>query len=151
MKRLKILFASLIACVCFAFTACGLNISEADYNSAAKIAGGDMKASVLSVKNTHGNSCAYTAKKFEGWDTVWSKSLSEDAEITVTVSLAITAGKAKIVLIAANGSITTLIECTEVSTENDATQTLSLKSGRNKLKLVALASQDLDMTLTVDC
>lgn len=149
MKHLKALFAAVIACVCLALSACGLSFTEADYDSAAAITGVDKYTRTLCVSNKLNDSYYCTADTFKGIDTVWSKNFSQDAVITVDIALSISAGKAKIVHIDADGTVTTLVECTEEAKEKDETKSLSVKSGRNRLKLVILDGRDLNITVSV--
>lgn len=149
MKHLKILLALTMICVCLSLAACGFDFSEEDYDSAAKIANGNKYQKTMAVKNMIGNSCEFSAGTMKGWDTVWSKSNLSSGEITVAVTLSVAEGKAKVVFIDADDKVRTLVECTADSASDHATQTLSVKSGNNRIKIVALDCKDLTMKLKV--
>ena len=91
-----------------------------------------------------------TVRKFNGRETIWKKTLNENQDVEIDVSFRLSNGRAKIVHIDKDGNITTVIECTpDNSTDGFVTETISLKSGKNRLKLVGYDCENIDLKIEV--
>lgn len=86
-----------------------------------------------------------------GTDTVWSYSAKEDHAITLTYSLSVTTGgSAKLVWIAPDNTVMTLVENLDQSGGNLQAQTIICKKGRNRIKIVGQNDPKLELYLMVD-
>lgn len=146
MKRRIILCISLL---CLFLTACSNEFARREYDADEKIAqAGDRYAKQLSVFNPIDGGYSLTASKFDGRETLWTESVEEDQEIEIDVSFQLTNGKAKLVHVDSDGNVTTVIECLpETSTDGSVTKTVSLKSGKNRLKIVGYDCEDVDLKI----
>lgn len=146
MKRRIILCISLL---CLFLTACSNEFARREYDADEKIAqAGDRYAKQLSVFNPIDGGYSLTAAKFDGRETLWTESVEEDQEIEIDVSFQLTNGKAKLVHVDSDGNVTTVIECLpETSTDGFVTKTVSLKSGKNRLKIVGYDCEDVDLKI----
>lgn len=89
--------------------------------------------------------------EFEGMDTIWKFDSENDVEIDMTYLLKISQGKAKLVLISPDGTLTTLIETNKDSEVEDyAVNTLFIKEGVNKIKLVAADKANIEFDINID-
>lgn len=146
MKRRIILCISLL---CLFLTACSNEFARREYDADEKIAqAGDRYAKQLSVFNPIDGGYSLTASKFDGRETLWTESVEEDQDIEIDVSFQLTNGKAKLVHVDSDGNVTTVIECLpETSTDGFVTKTVSLKSGKNRLKIVGYDCEDVDLKM----
>lgn len=146
MKRRIILCISLL---CLFLTACSNEFARREYDADEKIAqAGDRYAKQLSVFNPIDGGYSLTASKFDGRETLWTESVEEDQDIEIDVSFQLTNGKAKLVHVDSNDNVTTVIECLpETSTDGFVTKTVSLKSGKNRLKIVGYDCEDVDLKI----
>ena len=66
----------------------------------------------------------------------------------INVSLSLSKGQVKIVHIDKDGNVTTVIECTpDTSTDGFVTETVSLKNGKNRFKIVGYDCEDIDLKI----
>lgn len=146
MKRRIILCISLL---CLFLTACSNEFARREYDADEKIAqAGDRYAKQLSVFNPIDGGYSLTASKFDGRETLWTESVEEDQDIEIDVLFQLTNGKAKLVHVDSDGNVTTVIECLpETSTDGFVTKTVSLKSGKNRLKIVGYDCEDVDLKI----
>lgn len=146
MKKARIL---LIMLVCAVLTGCGNEFARLEYNSADKIAQEkDRYAKVSSVFNPIDGGYSLKAAQFDGRETMWSSTIEEEKDIELQIQMSLSEGTAKVVHIDEDGNVTTVLECTSESTTNGyITQTISLKSGRNRIKVVGKDCKDLDLEL----
>ena len=88
--------------------------------------------------------------EFEGMDTIWTYESEDDIEIEMTYLLKLKKGKAKLVLISPDGSLTNTIEVNKDSVLEDyAVNKLSIKKGLNRIKLVA-ANAKIEFDISID-
>ena len=146
MKNVKFL---LILCVCFVLTGCSNSFAQKEYNAADKIAETeDRYAKERSVFNPIEGGYSLVVAKFDGRQTLWSKTMEEDKEIEIKIQMSLSEGTAKIVYIDDDGNVITIIECTPENTTNGyITQTVSLKSGFNRIKIVGSGCKNLELEL----
>ncbi len=147
----SILF-SLILCVTVSFTGCGNEFAKREYNDDEKIVQiADRYAKSNSVFNPIEGGYSLTASQFDGRETLWEKTLEDNAEIEIQIDLNITSGNAKVVFIDSNNDITVLIERLQNdSNEQTATKTVSLTNGLNRLKIVGYDCENIDLKLFFD-
>lgn len=137
--------------ICVMLTGCNNDFAERQYDSNAKIAeSGDRYAKSGSVMNAIGDSVDLTVQKFDGRQTVWSKEYSENQDVEIEFLLTITSGKVKLVHIDEDGNVSTIVECTSDSgIEQTTTYTVSMKEGRNRIKIVGYDCRDIDFSMEI--
>ena len=85
---------------------------------------------------------------FDGRETIWKKRVYENRSVEINVSLSLSKGQVKIVHIDKDGNVTTVIECTpDTSTDGFVTETVSLKNGKNRFKIVGYDCEDIDLKI----
>ncbi len=146
MKKIIMLF---IVTLCLCLTGCGNGFAEKEYDSDEKIAKTeDRYAKESSVFNPIDGGYSLTVSKFNGRETLWSERLEEEQKIEIDFSFGISEGKAKIVHIDADGNVTTVLECTpDTSTAGYVTKEVSLKKGKNRLKIVGYDCVDVKLEM----
>ena len=146
MKK-RIFMISLL--LCLLLTGCNNEFAEKDYDSDEKIAqSADSYAKVASIFNPIEGGYEFTVSQFDGRETLWSKNLKEEQDMEIEFSFSLSNGKAKIVHVDADDNVTTLIECTpESCTDGYVTKTVSLKDGKNRLKIVGYDCEDLELKM----
>lgn len=139
----------MIILLCLILTGCNNEFAELEYNSAEKIAQtGDRYAKEMSMFGPMEGGYSLTVSRFEGRQTLWSKSLKEAQELEIEFYFSMAAGKAKVVHIDNDGNVTTVIEyLQENAMEEGVTKTVSLKSGKNRLKIVGYDCEDLELKM----
>ncbi|MCI8435801.1 MAG: hypothetical protein HFK10_07595, partial [Clostridia bacterium] len=89
-----------------------------------------------------------TASQFDGRETLWKKTLEDNAEIEIQIDLNIKSGNAKVVFIDSNNAITVLIERLQNnSNELTTTKLVSLTNGLNRLKIVGYDCKVIDLKI----
>lgn len=121
------------------------------YNNSDLIAGkSDGSANKINYKvSTHDGITTVTCKKMTGMDTIWKYHADEDRTLQMHYDLNVTNGKAKLVLITPDDTITPLAEQdsagqapeTTVSSDTEtpsaeSTTELNLKKGVNRIRIV---------------
>lgn len=146
MKRLKIVLFSLL---CLLMMACSNEYARREYDSNDKISQMENHYSKeFSVFKSVDGGYSLTVAKFDGRETLWTKNLEEDRNIEIDFSFSIAKGRAKIVCVDGEGNVVTVIECTpETSTDGFVTQTIALKSGENRLRIVGYDCEDVDLKM----
>ena len=90
---------------------------------------------------------------FAGMDIVWEYTAKEDCIVEMPCYLEVVRGKAKLVLISPDDTITTILEVEQTEGEEavgmNSTASLSLQKGKNRLKLVAVNDTKLLLTMEV--
>lgn len=146
MKKLKIILISLL---CLIMTSCSNEFAKREYDSNEKISQiADHYAKEVSVFKSIEGGYSLTVSKFNGRETLWEETVEENQDMKIDFSFTLTKGKAKIVYIDDEDNVTTVIECTpETSTDGFVTKTVSLKSGKNRLKIVGYDCEDIDLRM----
>lgn len=137
--------------ICAMLTGCSNDFAERQYDSNSKIAETeDSYAKSGSVMNAIGNSVDLTVEKFDGRQTIWSKEYSENQDVEIELTLTIASGQVKLVQVDADGNVSTIVECTSDSgIEQTTTYTVSMKEGRNRLKIVGYDCQYIDFSMEI--
>ncbi|KNF07628.1 hypothetical protein CLPU_14c00460 [Gottschalkia purinilytica] len=148
MKRLIItfcIFATLL------FTGCRLNYMSSLYSKDNKISS-DTNSFSLNKEEQSMDDQEYIGKlEFEGMDTIWKYNAENDMKIKLSYLLSVNKGKAKLVLIDPTGKVETLIENKDSNTQkNIETIMISLKKGKNRIKLVASNKAQIELKLNVN-
>lgn len=146
MKNVKIL---LILLVCVVLTGCSNSFAQKEYSLTEKIVENeDRYAKENSVFNSIEGGYSLEVTKFDGRETLWSKIIEEDKEIELKIRMSLSDGTAKIVHIDEDDNVTTIIECTpESTTDGYITQTVPLKIGLNRIKIVGKGCRDIELEL----
>lgn len=146
MKKCKFLFFVLI---CLFLIGCSNEFAKEDYNSDKKIAQKeDRYAKESSVFNPIDGGYSLMVSKFDGYETLWSKNVKEEKTIEIDFSFSLSKGQAKIVHIDEDDNVTTVMECMpEDVTDEIVTKIVSLKKGKNRLKIVGYDCEDVDLKM----
>ena len=148
MKKVKVF---VIIMLCFVLTGCNNEFAKQQYNSNDKIAeSGDRYSKSMAVLNGNTGSVSFTCGKFDGRQTVWSDIYKEEKEIEFEISFTLDKGKAKLVHIDEDDNVTTIIECTpDAVVDQPTSYTLSVKKGKNRLKVVGYDCEELKLSIEV--
>lgn len=146
MKKLRFI---LIGLLCLLMTACSNEFAKREYDSDEKIAQtADRYAKEASVGNSTDQKYSLRVAKFNGRETLWEETSKENQDVEIDFSLSISNGQAKIVHIDKDDNVTTVIECSpDTSTDGFVKKTVSLKSGKNRLKIVGYDCEDIDLKI----
>ncbi|MGN0485155.1 MAG: hypothetical protein ACI4HI_16555 [Lachnospiraceae bacterium] len=144
-KAKKILMVSL----CLLLTGCNTEYAKEEYDSNESIAStGDHYSKASSVFNLTDNEYSLTVSNFDGRETLWTNTLEDDQDTEIDFSLCLSKGQAKVVHVDENGNVTTIMECSHKSSVEDVvTETVSLKAGVNRLKLVGYDCEDVELKM----
>ncbi len=82
--------------------------------------------------------------------TVWRMDAADTASVRVACELTVRSGKAKLVHIAPDGTVATLLEVSPDAPVNASVLTFPALPGENRVKLVMAEGTSLDMTLHFD-
>ena len=98
-----------------------------------------------------GNELSVTAT-MTGTRTIWHYDAGSDIDVTFFYSLSVPAGgKAKLVLITPDNEVTILTENTDNATNSEMqSQTISLKQGNNRIKIVGYDAPKFELKLSVE-
>ena len=129
-------------------TACSNEFAEREYDVDEKISQGDRYAKEMSVFNTIDGGYSLTVAKFDGRETLWTKTLEKDQDLEVNIDFSLSNGRAKVVYVDDKGNVTTVVECTPDNLTNGyITKNISLKAGQNELKIVGYDCEDVDLKM----
>lgn len=147
-KLISLLFVVLLS---LSLIGCNNEFAELEYDSEIMLSRtGDNYAKEISASNTVNGEYVLTVSKFDGRETFWTGTLEQDQDIEVPFFLSISKGQVKIVCVDGSGAVTTVMECSpDTSTDEYVTKTLSLKSGKNKLKIVGYDCEELEFKMMV--
>lgn len=145
-------FALVLAAVCTAaciLAGCGTNPMLAIYDNDAKIASNTNTYSLTNVEQVHSD-LHFTASvgKMEGMDTVWVFDAEEDTAVDITYQLNVSSGKAKLVLIDSEKEVSVIVEC-DSKMEEPVQETLDIRKGNNRIKIVAGENTQFDIDFTI--
>ena len=128
---------------------CSNAFAKQEYHDTDKIAETeDRYAKESSIFNPIDNGYLLEVKKFDGRQTLWTKTLEDNEDIDIEVKLSLSEGTAKIVHVDENGYVTTMIECTpDNCVEDYVVKTVSLKKGLNRIKIVGYECENIDLEL----
>ena len=143
-------FMILILIYTLLLTACSTNSITTLYGNEDEIAS-ENNSYNLNEKEQTIKDQQYKGKiEFEGMDTLWTYDAKEDEDIDITYLITVISGKVKIVLITPDKTVSTIVENTSKSELNDyATNTLHIKKGMNRIKIVAEKNTDVELDITI--
>ena len=132
-------------------SACAAPSAAAVYEKESLIAKDSNNYSVVNPEQSvEDGTYAVTVERFEGVDTIWSYETQQAEETELTYQLAVKSGRAKLVLVAPDHSLTTIAEITpDIQMENPQRALLELRKGNNQIKLVAEENTQLELVLEV--
>lgn len=147
-KRLKLAAALLFFS---SFAACSTNPMTAVYDSDVKIAGPSNTYNLTNIEQSiDGQNYICDVERFEGMDTIWTYEAPADETSELNCLISVSSGKLKLVLIEPDNTLTTIVELTaETGQEDSRTFPLNLKKGENRIKVVTGADTQFDMELSV--
>lgn len=149
MKK-QIIILPVLLTVCFLLSGCLLNSASKVYDDDKRIAENyNTYNLVKSVQNIDGDTLSGSADRLEGMGTIWRYKAKEDEEVTLNYKIKVDSGKAKLVYIAPDDKITTLIECTSDS-EKQMEITFSVPEGKNRIKLIGGKDTKIEYEISVD-
>lgn len=139
----------LLGIIMVILTGCGNTFAKKEYYDTNKIAAAeDRYSKENSVFNPIDNGYLLEVKKFDGRQTLWTKTLEDDEKINIKIKLSLSEGTVKIVHVGGDGHVTTIIECTpDDCVEEDIVKTVSLKRGLNKIKIIGYGCKNIDLEL----
>lgn len=131
---------------------CALNTGARVYNDEKALAEDYSSYNLTNFSSSQSeNTVSGLAEKLEGMDTIWKYDAEEMTEVKITYSLTVTSGKAKLVYVDSDGTVSTLLECSagEDVGQSEA-ETLKVKEGENRIRLVGAEGTGLEYEFTAD-
>lgn len=131
-------------------TGCSSAFVKKEYYDTNKIAvAEDRYSKENSVFNPIDNGYSLEVKKFDGRQTLWTKTLEDEEKINIKIKLSLSKGTVKIVHVDGDGHVTTIIECTpDECVEEHVMKTVSLKKGINRIKIIGYGCKNIDLELS---
>lgn len=119
------------------------------YDDDAKIASNTNTYSLINCEQVQSD-LHFTAsvEKMEGMDTIWVFDAEKDTAVDITYKLNVSSGKMKLVLINPEKEVSVIAEC-DSGMEDFVSDTLDIKKGNNRLKLVAGENTQFDIDFTI--
>lgn len=135
--------------ICLFITGCNNEFAMREYDSVEKIAQiEDRYAKESSVFNPIDGGYELTVSKFDGRQTLWTDTVTENQDIEINLYFRISAGQAKVVHIDAEGNVKTIMECIpETCTDEFVSKTVSLTKGKNRIKIVGYDCEDVELKM----
>jgi len=148
-KKVKMFITTML--LILGLTACQDNPMSAIYDNDSKIVS---DSNVYNLTNDEQNiekqNYKGSIEKFEGMDTIWTYNATEDENVELKYLAAVYSGKMKLVLIAPDNSLTTIVEITsETDLKDYQTYMLELKEGTNRIKVIGGENTKLDIELSI--
>lgn len=130
---------------------CRTNPMLAVYNDDSKIASDSNSYNLINDEQSIENqNYEGSIEKFEGMDTIWTYDAMEDINLDIEYQVSVHTGKMKLVLIAPDDTLTTIVEVTPKNTmKNIENTTLELKKGKNRIKVVGGKNTKLDLDISI--
>jgi len=149
MKRIIAMF--ILCLTVISLSGCG-NLNYAYDNNATIVKSGDSSSTSGAGSTKIGNQLSVSTATMTGSRTLWRYNADSDVDVTFSYSLSVTAGgKAKLVLITPDNEVTILTENINKTTNSEMqSQTISLKKGNNRIKVVGYDAPKFDLKLSVD-
>ncbi len=137
-----------MAVVCM-IAGCGVNPMLSVYDDDAKIASASNTYNIMNYEQVQSD-LHFTAsvEKMEGMDTIWVFDAEEDTEVDITYRLNVSSGKMKLVWINPEKEVSVIVEC-DSEMEDSVQETLHIKKGNNRIKIVAGENTQFDIDFTI--
>lgn len=147
-KKSRKLFGVVLVVVCL-ITGCGRNPMLAVYDNDAKIASDTNTYSLINYEQVQSD-LHFTAsvEKMEGMDTIWVFDAEEDTAVDITYKLNVSSGRMKLVLISPEKEVSVIAEC-DSGMEDFVSDTLDIKKGNNRIKIVAGENTKFDIDFLI--
>lgn len=151
MKFKKSLIMLLILLILNLLVGCETSYMQEVYNNDTKIAAEGDSFGIDKSECNIDSGIMKSSVKFSGTLMLWKFKSSENMELKVPYKFSVKGGKAKIVLISPDNTVTTLIEKPLKSDEKEPdVLTISIKEGVNRIRLVGANKPDIDFELNID-
>lgn len=149
MKRI----ITIVAVSAFVLGGCGIDANPmlAAYDNDELIASTSNSYNLIGFTQViDGQSYVGSVEKIEGMDTVWTYDADNDTSVSIEYLLSVESGKAKLVLISPDGTLSTIVEVTsEAGMDEAVSESLSVVKGKNRIKLVAGENTKADLELSI--
>ena len=131
---------------------CVMNTGARVYDNERALSG---EANSYNLTNYSGAQSDHTvsgsAEKLEGMDTIWDYDADERGEVNISYSLAVVSGKAKLIYVSPDETVTTLVECiADGENEQSASEFIEVEKGENRIRLVGAEGTSLEYEFTAD-
>ena len=149
---MKKIITMLVLCLTvITIAACG-NLNDAYHDNAEIARTGDSNSTRGARSSTIGNELTVSTTGMTGTRTIWRYTANSEVDVTFSYSLSVNGGgKAKLVLIAPDGEVIILAENTDNTTNREMqSQTITLRRGNNRVKIVGFDAPAFDLKLTVN-
>lgn len=139
----------LLVILCLFLSGCNNEFAKKEYDSVEKIIQKeDRYAKENSLFHSIEGGYELIVSKFDGRETLWANTIEENQNMEIEVSFSLSKGQAKLVHIDEEENVTTIIECLpDSSTDGLIAKTISLKSGKNRLKIVGYDCEDIELKM----
>ena len=131
---------------------CALNTGARVYDNERALAGKYNSYNLINYSSSlSDNTVSGSAEKLEGMDTIWRFDTDEPAEVNISYNLTVTSGKAKLVYVDPDGTVTLLAECVAgEENEQSASESIKVEEGENRIRLVGAEDTSLEYKFTAD-
>lgn len=149
-KKIRIL--SILLIVILSISGCILNLGKKIYDN-EKILVKDYDSFNLVQSKQHiedGTLCG-SADIMEGMGTIWKFTATDNTDVSISYHIEVSSGKAKLVLISPDDTVTTLTEVTPDSVAEGKTKdTFQVGKGKNRIKLVGGKNTKVNYEISID-
>ena len=131
---------------------CALNTGARVYDDEKALAADYNSYNLINFSGSQSeNTVSGSAERLEGVDTIWEFDAQEQAEVNIFCHLTVTSGKAKLVYVDPDGTVSTLLECSAGEDGGmSASETIEVKEGENRIRLVGAEDTGLEYEFTAD-
>lgn len=141
-------FGSVLAVVCM-IVGCGVNPMLSIYDDDTRIASTLNTYNIMNCEQVQSDlHFAASVGKMEGMDTVWVFDAEEDTAVDITYRINVSSGKMKLVWIDPENEVSIIAEC-DSEMEDSVQETLHIKKGNNRIKIVAGENTQFDVDFTI--
>lgn len=148
--RAKLSFILPIFATMIVMSSCSYNPMTFIYSDDKRIAGESNTFSLGEIEQeVSENTMKVKIDRIEGMETLWNFMAEADIDIELSGEILVKSGKAKLVLIYPDNTLSTIVEKDFISAdESEISQTLSIKEGLNRIKVVAAKDTKLELNLS---
>ena len=131
---------------------CVMNTGARVYDNEKALAGDANSYNLVNYSSNHSDqTVSGSAEKLEGMDIIWEFDADETEEVNISYSLTVTSGRAKLVYVSPDRTVTTLVECiADGKNEQSASETIEVEEGENRIRLVGAEGTSLEYEFTAD-
>ncbi|MDD2981324.1 MAG: hypothetical protein PHN80_15330 [Hespellia sp.] len=149
-KIIKIL--SMVAVLLAATSGCSLNTGAKVYDNEKMIVKNyDSYNLIRSKQNVKNNCISGSAECMEGMGTIWKMDADTPTDVNISYKIKVSSGKAKLVLISPDNTVTELAECTpESDSEQKKSDTFHVDEGKNRIKLIGAKETKIEFEISAD-